>query len=117
MPSVAPSSRANLPLSDVPSCGLSSLGIGRVAVHSGTARMITLYPYPELYGVADNNPYGLKVFAFLKLCNLAFRHEHILHAKAAPPVDDALTARQRDTDHLIGRMFDDLYWVMSYSRW
>jgi glutathione S-transferase len=109
--------------------------------------MITLYSYPELYGVADNNPYGLKVFAFLKLCNLAFRHEHIFDAKAAPrgqlpyivdgdenigdsdaivahligkyrlPIDDALTAQQRDTAHLIRRMLDDLYWVMSYSRW
>src|SRR6266851_6580222 len=109
--------------------------------------MITLFSYPELYGVADNNPYGLKVFAFLKLCKLVFRHEHIFDAKAAPrgqlpyivdgdetigdsdtiiarligkyrlPIDDALTARQRDTDHLIRRMLDDLYWVMSYSRW
>jgi glutathione S-transferase len=109
--------------------------------------MITLFSYPELYGVADNNPYGLKVFAFLKLCKLAFRHEHILDAKAAPrgqlpyivdddetigdsdtiiahlvgtyrlPIDTALTAEQHDTDHLIRRMLDDLYWVMSYSRW
>jgi glutathione S-transferase len=109
--------------------------------------MITLFSYPELYGVADNNPYGLKVFAFLKLCNLTFRHEHILDAKAAPcgqlpyivdgdedigdsdaivahligkyrlPIDDAMTAQQRDTAHLIRRMLDDLYWVMSYSRW
>ena len=29
--------------------------------------MITLYSYPELFGVADNNGYGLKVFAFLRL--------------------------------------------------
>ena len=27
--------------------------------------MLTLYSYPELFGVADNNGYGLKVFAFL----------------------------------------------------
>jgi glutathione S-transferase len=109
--------------------------------------MMTLFSYPELYGVADNNPYGLKVFVFLKLCNLAFRHEHIFDAKAAPrgqlpyildgdetigdsdaivahligkyrlAIDDALTAEQRDTAHLIRRMLDDLYWVMSYSRW
>ena len=46
--------------------------------------MITLYSYPELFGVADNNPYGLKIFAFLKLCNLPFRHEHILDPKNAP---------------------------------
>ncbi len=109
--------------------------------------MITLFSYPELYGVADNNPYGLKIFAFLKLCKLAFRHEHILDAKAAPrsqlpyivdddetigdsdtiishlikiyhlPIDNSLTVEQRTTDHLIRRMLDDLYWVMSYSRW
>ena len=35
--------------------------------------MLTLFSYPELYGLADNNPYGLKVFAFLKLCRLAMR--------------------------------------------
>jgi hypothetical protein len=29
--------------------------------------MLTLYSYPELFGVADNNGYGLKVFAFLRL--------------------------------------------------
>ena len=34
--------------------------------------MITLYSYPELFGVADNNPYGVKIFAFLKLCGLEF---------------------------------------------
>ncbi len=109
--------------------------------------MLTLYSYPDLFGVADNNPYGLKVYAFLKLCKLAFRHEYILDAAKAPrgqlpyledngeaigdsdaiiahliarytlPIDDGLTASQRDTDHLIRRMLDDLYWVMSYSRW
>jgi glutathione S-transferase len=109
--------------------------------------MLTLYSYPDLFGVADNNPYGLKVYAFLKLCKLAFRHEHILDAAKAPrgqlpyllddekaigdsdaiiahliaryalPIDDGLTVRERDADHLIRRMLDDLYWVMSYSRW
>ena len=109
--------------------------------------MMTLYSYPELFGVADNNPYGLKTFAFLKLCNMAFRHEHVFDAKSAPrgqlpyidddgehvgdsdtiishlirkyrlTIDDALTGSQRMTDHLIRRMLDDLYWVMSYSRW
>ena len=33
------------------------------------------------------------------------------------PIDSALTATQRDTDHLVRRMLDDLYWVMSFSRW
>ena len=34
--------------------------------------MITLYSYPGLSGVADNNGYGLKVLAFLKLTGVAF---------------------------------------------
>ena len=32
-------------------------------------------------------------------------------------IDATLTAAQRDMSHLINRMLDDLYWVMSYSRW
>ena len=109
--------------------------------------MITLYSYPELYGVADNNGYGLKVFAFLKLAGLPFIHEHIFDASKAPrgqlpyivddgeeigdgdtiiahlirrhglTIDDGLSAAQRHTRHLVSRMLDDLYWVMSYSRW
>ena len=109
--------------------------------------MLTLYSYPELYGVADNNGYGLKVFAFLRLAGVPFRHEHIFDASAAPrgqlpyivdagetigdsdaiiahviakhrlTIDADLTGAQRDTDHLVTRMLDDLYWVMSYSRW
>jgi glutathione S-transferase len=109
--------------------------------------MITLYSYPELFGVADNNGYGLKVFAFMRLAGVAFRHEHIFDASAAPrgqlpyivddgktigdsetilgylidryrlTIDAALDARQRDQSLLITRMLDDLYWVMSYSRW
>jgi glutathione S-transferase len=109
--------------------------------------MITLYSYPELFGVADNNPFGLKVYAFLKLTGLPFRHEHVLDTSAAPrgqlpylvdgdavigdsdsiithliarhalTIDAALTQDQRDTDLLVRRMLDDLYWVMSYSRW
>ena len=46
--------------------------------------MITLYSYPELFGVADNNGYGLKVFAFMRLAGVPFRHEHIFDASAAP---------------------------------
>ncbi len=109
--------------------------------------MITLYSYPGLFGVADNNPYGLKIFAVLKFCNLPFQHEHILDAKQAPrgqlpyivddgahigdsdaivahlirkyglDLDSGLTSPQRDTHLMIRRMLDDLYWVMSYSRW
>src|SRR5204862_8180859 len=46
--------------------------------------MLTLYSYPELFGVADNNGYGLKVFAFLRLAGVPFRHEHIFDASSAP---------------------------------
>ena len=109
--------------------------------------MLTLYSYPKLFGVADNNGYGLKVFAFLKLAGVPFTHQHVFDASAAPrgqlpyivddgetigdsesiiahvtrkyrlSLDAALTPAQRTTDHLITRMLDDLYWVMSYSRW
>jgi glutathione S-transferase len=109
--------------------------------------MLALYSYPELFGVADNNGYGLKVFAFLKLAGVPFTHEHIFDASKAPrgqlpyivddgetigdsetiiahviakyrpAIDVGLTAVQRDTNLLITRMLDDLYWVMSYSRW
>ena len=109
--------------------------------------MITLYSYPTLFGVADNNGYGLKVFAFMRLAGLPFEHEHIFDASVAPrgqlpyiiddgetvgdsetiiayltgkyhlTVDAALDARQRDLSLLVTRLLDDLYWVMSYSRW
>ena len=113
----------------------------------GAPAMLTLYSYPELFGVADNNSYGLKVFAFLKLAGVPFVHEHIFDASTAPrgqlpyvvddgetigdsetiiahvirkhglAIDAALTPSQRTTNHLVTRMLDDLYWVMSYSRW
>src|SRR5260370_41314078 len=109
--------------------------------------MLTLYSYPTLFGVADNNGYGLKVLAFLKLAGVPFRHEHIFDASKAPrgqlpyvvdgsdavgdsetilkyvtqkyrlTIDAALTDAQRTQNLLITRMLDDLYWVMSYSRW
>jgi glutathione S-transferase len=109
--------------------------------------MITLYSYPTLFGVADNNGYGLKVFAFLRLVELPFVHEHVLDASSAPrgqlpyivddeevigdsetiiahligkyglSIDVALGARERVLSLLITRLLDDLYWVMSYSRW
>ena len=109
--------------------------------------MLTLYSYPQLFGVADNNGYGLKVYAFLKLAGVPFRHEHIFDASKAPrgqlpyivdgddtvgdsetilhyvtdkyrlTIDAALTPAQRAQNLLITRMLDDLYWVMSYSRW
>ena len=109
--------------------------------------MLTLYSYPGLFDVADNNGYGLKVFAFLRLAGVASKHEHIFDASKAPrgqlpyivddcetvgdsetiiahvictrglTIDTALSPAQRAQNLLITRMLDDLYWVMSYSRW
>src|SRR6516164_1321868 len=36
-------------------------------------------------------------------------------AKYRLSMDSALTTVQRDMSHLVTRMLDDLYWVMSYS--
>lgn len=109
--------------------------------------MITLYSYPTLFGVADNNGYGLKVFAFLRLAGLPFVHEHLFDASAAPraqlpyivddgetvgdsetiithltskyplAMDAGLDTSARNMNLLVTRLLDDLYWVMSYSRW
>jgi glutathione S-transferase len=109
--------------------------------------MLTLYSYPTLFGVADNNGYGLKVFAFLRLAGVPFTHEHIFDASKAPrgqlpyivdgadtvgdsetiiayvtkkygvTLDASLSQAQHTTNLLVVRMLDDLYWVMSYSRW
>lgn len=109
--------------------------------------MITLYSYPPLCGAADNNGYGLKVFAVLRLAGAPFVHEHIFDASQAPrgqlpyirddgeaigdsdtiiahlaarhgvTLDAAMSERQRDTAVMVARTLDDLYWVMSYSRW
>jgi glutathione S-transferase len=109
--------------------------------------MLTLYSYPTLFGVADNNGYGLKVFAFLRLAGVPFNHEHIFDASKAPrgqlpyivdggdtvgdsetilayvtqkyrlTIDAQLSPTQITTNLLVTRMLDDLYWVMSYSRW
>jgi glutathione S-transferase len=109
--------------------------------------MVTLYSYPGLFGLADNNGFGLKVFAFLRLTGVSFVHEHIVDASAAPrgqlpyivddgqivgdsevilsyltrrhglTIDAGLSPAQRNMGHLVTRMLDDLYWVMSYSRW
>jgi glutathione S-transferase len=109
--------------------------------------MIILYSYPELFGVADNNPFGLKVFAFLKLAGLPFTQQFVFDARTAPRgqlpyirddgatvgdsdniiahvkarhglmLDAQLSAEQQTIDLLVRRALDDLYWVMSYSRW
>ena len=65
--------------------------------------MLTLYSYPTLFGVADNNGYGLKVYAFLKLAGVPFTHEHIFDASKAPRgqlpyiVDDGETVGDSET--------------------
>jgi glutathione S-transferase len=109
--------------------------------------MLTLNSYPTLFGVADNNGYGLKVYAFLRLTGVPFTHVHIFDASSAPrgqlpyivddgetigdsetiiafliqkyhlTIDAGLNTTQCDTNLLVTRMLDDLYWVMSYSRW
>ena len=109
--------------------------------------MLILFSYPELFGVADNNGYGLKVFAYLKIAGLAFEHRHIFDASTAPrgqlpyivdgdevvgdsdaiiahvarrhgaDLDSGLSAAQRQLGLMLRRTLDDLYWVMSYSRW
>jgi glutathione S-transferase len=109
--------------------------------------MLTLFSYPGLFGVADNNGYGLKVFAYLRLAGVAFEQRHVFDASAAPrgqlpyvtdgdvtvgdsdaiiahvarargaDLDAGLTDAQRRLGVMLGRTLDDLYWVMSYSRW
>jgi glutathione S-transferase len=108
--------------------------------------MPTLYSYPDLFGVADNNPFGLKVYAYLRLNRLVFEHRHVLDTKNAPRgqlpylVDgditlgdsdaiiahlqqhysvrlEDLSAQQLTLDLLVRRTLDDLYWPMSFSRW
>ncbi|ARB92348.1 glutathione S-transferase family protein [Legionella longbeachae] len=109
--------------------------------------MIILYSYPELFGVPDNNPFGLKVDTFLRLTKIDYQHEHIINTQNAPRkqlpyiedsgtiiadsnvilnylsqkyinLDVNLTEKQKNTHFLISRMLDNhLYWVMSYSRW
>ena len=109
--------------------------------------MPTLYSYPDLFGVADNNPFGLKVYAFMRLCDIPFDHQHVLDTKSAPrgqlpyladgdqsigdsdtivahlkqryhlTIDDGLSRDEQRLDPLVRRTLDDLYWQMSYSRW
>ena len=73
--------------------------------------MLTLYSYPSLFGLADNNGYGLKVFACLRLAGIPFVHEHLFDASAAPRgqlpyiVDDGESIGDSDTiiAHLAAR--------------
>ena len=72
--------------------------------------MITLYSYPGLCGVADNNGYGLKVFAFLRLAT-AIRPRTHFDASAAPrgqlpyivDGDEVIGDSETIIAHLIGK--------------
>ena len=109
--------------------------------------MIILYSYPELFGLPDNNPFGLKVETFLRLTQIDFQHEHMINTQDAPRgqlpylidekqiitdsnnilhhlsqkyvnLDHDLREEQKNIHFLTTRMLDNhLYWVMSYSRW
>ncbi len=87
------------------------------------------------------------MFAFLRLAGVAFEHRHVFDASAAPrgqlpyivdgahtlgdsdtiiahlirsrglAIDAGLSPAQHDLGHMVSRTLDDLYWVMSYSRW
>lgn len=91
--------------------------------------MIRLFLYPELFGLPDNNPYGLKVETFLRLAQIPYRVEHAVNVGSAPrgqlpylvdgdtvvsdsnrmieylsqtyqvDLDDALTSEQRTTNN------------------
>lgn len=105
-------------------------------------RHATLYSYPELFSVADNKGYGLKVFAFLKLAGVPFVHAHLFDASRAPrgqlpfvsddgedigdsetiiahvirkcgvTPDAGLSEAQRDRGLMTLRFLDDLYSVI-----
>ncbi|MCD6047331.1 MAG: putative Glutathione S-transferase [Gammaproteobacteria bacterium] len=99
--------------------------------------MLTLYSYPALFGVSDNNPYGLKVATFMRLAKLDFIAEQVMDTKNAPrgqlpylvddktivtnsndiiqyltekyaiSLDHDLTPSQKNTDFLVRRMLDE----------
>jgi glutathione S-transferase len=81
------------------------------------------------------------------LCGLAFEHRHVLDTSLAPrgqlpylldgedtigdsdsiiahltrqydlDIDRALSQKQLNLDYMVRRTLDDLYWIMSFSRW
>jgi len=99
--------------------------------------MITLYLYPELFGLPDNNPFGLKVDTFLRLTRIDYQAEHIMNTSQAPrgqlpylkdgekivsdsnqmigylietyqiTIDEDLTEEQKSLSFLIKRMLDE----------
>jgi len=110
--------------------------------------MLALYSYPELFGVAEQQPLRPQGRRFpearpawrsgTSISSMRRRRraasfpifvddgEHVgdsdtiiahLVDKYRLPIDSALTETRRNTDLMIRRTLDDLYWVMSYSRW
>lgn len=99
-------------------------------------QLITLYSYPQMFGLPDNNPFGLKVDTFFRLAKINFRQQHILDPKDAPrgqlpyindngliisdsnmiiqylsdkyniDMDNDLTSMQKNISFLITRMLD-----------
>lgn len=99
--------------------------------------MIILYLYPKMFGLPDNNPFGLKVETFLRLAQIDFEAKHILDTKDAPrgqlpyiddngrvitesnhiihylsekydtQLDNDLTVQQKTNHFLITRMLDN----------
>ena len=49
-----------------------------------TKNNLTLYCYPKLFGLPDNNPFGLKVDTYLRLAKIDFQLENILDTSQAP---------------------------------
>jgi glutathione S-transferase len=45
--------------------------------------MIHLYAYPQMFGLPDNNPFGLKVETFLRLAKIDYTIEHTIDTKNA----------------------------------
>ena len=44
-------------------------------------------------------------------------HPSRISTQVRSAIDKSLTLAQQDLDLLLRRTLDDLYWVMSYSRW
>ena len=46
--------------------------------------MITLYSYPPMFGLPDNNPFGLKVDTFLRLTQIEYSLKHLSLIQKTP---------------------------------
>ena len=48
------------------------------------AKLLALYCYPKLFGLPDNNPFGLKVDTYMRLNKIPFQLNNILDTSSAP---------------------------------